>query len=652
MTFLAPALLALGVAAAVPVALHLFQRHQGPRVVFPAIRYLQRAERESAARLRLRQLLLLALRVLAVILIAAAAARPFLPVGGAGHHPTSVVIVLDNSLSTGAVVGDRRVLDHLKAAALATIAASGPDDRLWLVHAAEPWQPAVTGVPEEVALAVRAAEPSSTGADLVAQVERAGSILATESRDRAREIHLLSDLRATAFASPAAPRNGYPVLVMDPPVAVTANRAVTAVEINGGIPPRAGEPAALAATIAGFGPDGGAAADTVDVRLVMDGTVRAVTRAPVGTAATLPLPARGPGLVAGRVEIDGDALTADDRRHFAVDVRPAPIVELGAPAPFVEEALAVLADAGRIRLGRAGPGDVLIAPGGLGLEAVRRGVSVLVLPPASPLEVGATNQRLAAAGIPRRLGPPTAGEGRLAAEGSGLERVLYDARLRQAYPIEAAGVPGDTVLVRLRTGEPWAVAGPAEPGRYMILGSPLTPEAGTLPTSVAMLPLLDRAVNAWATDRVSDAEYHPGAVVTLPPGDSVLRPDGLRDEAADGVLYRLVQAGVYRVIRSDTVVAAFAVNAPAVASDVRRLEQAGVLRMFPGRDVSVVGPRTWERRIFTQRLGRDISIPLLLMAALLLLVEAALAAAGRRRVTRAPGVGSAAAEPAVTAEGR
>jgi hypothetical protein len=651
MTFLAPALLALGVAAAVPVALHLFQRHRGPRIVFPAIRYLQRAERESAARLRLRQLLLLALRVLAVILIAAAAARPFLPVGGAGHHPTSVVIVLDNSLSTGAVVGDRRVLDHLKHAALATIDAAGPDDRLWLIHAAEPWQPAVTGGPEDVALAVRAAEPSSTGADLVAQVERAGSILATESRDRAREIHLLSDLRATAFGRPAAPANGYPMLVLDPPVAVTGNRAVTAVEINGGIPPRAGEPATLAATIAGFGPDGGTDADTVDVRLVMDGTVRAVTRAPVGTVAALPLPARGPGLVAGRVEIDGDALTADDRRHFVVDVRPAPVVELGAPSPFVEEALAVLADAGRIRLGRAGPGDVLIAPGGLGLEAIRRGVSVLVLPPASPLEVGATNQRLAAAGIPRRLRPPTAGEARLAAEGSGLERVLADARLRQAYPIEAAGVPADSVLLRLRTGEPWAVAGPAEPGRYVILGSPLTPEAGTLPTSAAMLPLLDRAVSAWATDRVTDTEHHPGAVVTLPPGDSVLRPDGVRDEAGEGVIYRLVQPGLYRVIRSDTTVAAFAVNAPSTASDVRPLRGADLARMFPGRDVSVVGPRTWERRIFTQRLGRDIAIPLLLIAVLVLLVEAALAAAGRRPAPR-PGAGPAADGPAVAAEGR
>src|SRR5688572_12682009 len=103
MGFLAPALLFLGIAIAVPLILHLFQRQQGPRMVFPALRYLRRAEKENARRIRLRQFLLLALRVLALLILAAAAARPFIRTGGAGHVPTAVVFVLDNSLSSGAV---------------------------------------------------------------------------------------------------------------------------------------------------------------------------------------------------------------------------------------------------------------------------------------------------------------------------------------------------------------------------------------------------------------------------------------------------------------------------------------------------------------------------------------------------------------------
>ena len=93
MGFLNPLWLLLGAAVAVPLILHLLQRHQGPRVIFPAVRYLRRAEREHARKIKLRQLLLMLLRVAALALIAVAAARPFLRSGGAGHEPTAVVII-------------------------------------------------------------------------------------------------------------------------------------------------------------------------------------------------------------------------------------------------------------------------------------------------------------------------------------------------------------------------------------------------------------------------------------------------------------------------------------------------------------------------------------------------------------------------------
>src|SRR5688500_1116791 len=98
MGFLSPLLLLLAGAALVPLLLHLMHRRPGPRIDFPALRYLRRAQKESGRRVRLRQLLLLALRVAAVLLLALAAARPFLRTGASGHPPTDVVLVLDNSM--------------------------------------------------------------------------------------------------------------------------------------------------------------------------------------------------------------------------------------------------------------------------------------------------------------------------------------------------------------------------------------------------------------------------------------------------------------------------------------------------------------------------------------------------------------------------
>ncbi|MFI5243636.1 MAG: BatA domain-containing protein, partial [Gemmatimonadales bacterium] len=70
MSFLAPFALLLAAAAAVPLILHLLRRKSGEKVDFPALRYLLRAEREHKAELRLRNLILMLLRVFAVLALA------------------------------------------------------------------------------------------------------------------------------------------------------------------------------------------------------------------------------------------------------------------------------------------------------------------------------------------------------------------------------------------------------------------------------------------------------------------------------------------------------------------------------------------------------------------------------------------------------
>ena len=70
MGFLSPLLLLAGLAVAVPIALHLFQRHESRRISFPALRYLLLTERDHARRIRARQLLLLVLRAALILLVA------------------------------------------------------------------------------------------------------------------------------------------------------------------------------------------------------------------------------------------------------------------------------------------------------------------------------------------------------------------------------------------------------------------------------------------------------------------------------------------------------------------------------------------------------------------------------------------------------
>ena len=134
--FLHPWALAGLAAAAIPVLLHLLARREPPTVVFPAVRYLITTTREHQRRLKLQHLLLLLLRTLLIVALVLAAAGPTLPRSGvAGHAPSALVLVVDNSPSSGVVVAGAPRLAQLQAAARQVLARATPDDALWLLAA-------------------------------------------------------------------------------------------------------------------------------------------------------------------------------------------------------------------------------------------------------------------------------------------------------------------------------------------------------------------------------------------------------------------------------------------------------------------------------------------------------------------------------------
>jgi hypothetical protein len=104
--FLQPWVLLALPLAALPLLLHLIQRRDPPSVVFPAVRYLRQVSEEHQRRLRIRHLLLLLVRTALILLLVLAAANPTARTGGsATHAPTALVVILDNSPSSGAVRG-------------------------------------------------------------------------------------------------------------------------------------------------------------------------------------------------------------------------------------------------------------------------------------------------------------------------------------------------------------------------------------------------------------------------------------------------------------------------------------------------------------------------------------------------------------------
>lgn len=630
MSFLSPWFLLAAAAVAVPLALHLFHRHESRRVVFPALRYLLRTEREHARRIRLRQLLLLLLRCAVVVLLALAGARLVVAGRGAAHPPTAVVVILDNSLSSGRVLGEDRVLDRLRQAAVDGLADATAEDRVWVIRAGEPWDVAVPGTPDEARVRIRTTELSGARGDLESALRRARRLVADADMP-AGEVHLVSDLQASAFdPSPPPPddaADAVPVLVwagLDAPEA--GNRYLLEAAVGGGLPPLANRRTEIAVTLAGGDPDAG----EVAVRLFVDGRVRGAAAVRPGASAVLPVGPFPPGWVEGYVEADPDALRDDDRRWFAVPVRPPPAVALtGDAGVFVASALDVLVDAGRAATASPSAADILLAPAGAGMDAAP-GARRVVLAPADPALLPAVNRRLADAGLSWRFRSDEGG-GEAGVAENAVPVDLESVRVRERYLLEAPAGAAGTVLARLSDGSPWIVAVEGARAPVLLVGSPLDDRASTLPVDAAMVPLVEWMVTGWGAGGVRPPT-RVGEALPLPSAATeVETPDGTR-LAVDGSLeLRTTRlAGVYRAFRGDSLLELLAVNPPVRESLLEPLAE-DAMEARVGELTWVDDQRRWPRETFTRRQGYESWRILLAVALALLLLETWIAASGGHR---------------------
>jgi hypothetical protein len=129
MNFLSPAFLWALPLIAVPVLVHFFNRRQRDVIRWGAMEFLLASATPRRRFLRLRDLLLMLIRIAVVLFIIAALAQPMLSLNWIGASgPRDVVIVLDDSLSTARKLGGGTVFDREIDEAARLIAQLGPAD--------------------------------------------------------------------------------------------------------------------------------------------------------------------------------------------------------------------------------------------------------------------------------------------------------------------------------------------------------------------------------------------------------------------------------------------------------------------------------------------------------------------------------------------
>lgn len=590
-TFAAPWALAGLALAAVPLILHLLARREPPTVVFPATRYLAQAAREHQRRLQLQHLLLLVVRTLLIVALVLAAAGPSRPGGAVGSHaPAALVLVIDNSLSSGAVRAGVPVLDALKDGARAALARATPDDRLWLLTADGV---ARSGSATELRRAVDALEPDPRRLDLGQALSQAGRVL--QGADRPGEVLVLTDLQRSALGGGDLPAAAA---ILRPAGPAIPNAGVLA--LDAGVQPWSADGHAVGVVLAGTGQG------SRPVTVSFAGREPHQLLIPIGGQGTTRVPSPGPGWWLLDARLDPDELRADDRRVAGVRVTPPARVAWQPGDRYLATAAQVLAQNGRISPG----GDVTL--GTLG-----RGASV-VLPPEDPAAVGALNRALAARGSRWRFGDPDVTP-TTTDSGAWVGRVRITRRHRLTF---AGGAARDVLATA--GGEPWLVRS----GSVLLLGSRLDPDWTVLPLAAGFVPFVDALVNRAARGELVSLNGAPGDPVPLPDRVTTVASGPDRWPVEGGASFRPVQPGLYFLIADRDTVGTLAANPDPRESDLTPASDAEVLGLWPG--VRLADLADAGRVAFAAGARRDLRGPLLWLAALLLLADLGLAGYRRR----------------------
>ncbi|MEX2178120.1 MAG: BatA domain-containing protein [Gemmatimonadaceae bacterium] len=682
MGVLAPAFFAGLAAIAIPILVHLIHRERKETVAFPSLMFLRKVPYRSVRRQKLRHLLLLALRVLAIALVVFAFSRPFLdrPVAPSAGAPDGreVVLLLDRSFSMG--YGSR--WDRAIATARAIASEARATDRISLVTfgatASQLTDP--SGGAERVRSVLSTLQPTSEPTRFAAGFRMAGQILSASDLPR-KEIVLISDFHRFGWTPndevTLPPR--ATVRSVDVSRGETEDMAITGVAVA-----RRQDGSRVRAAVTARATNLGQRARTVNATLELAGRTvetKTVTVLPRATAqvvfTAMPVAAAPTRAV---VRLAPDSQPMNDAFFFTVaEESGASAIIVEPPRPranqslYLSRALAVADDPPvRVDLTSALPaagvrGRSLIVlneadlPGGAAGEAIRARVTegaILLVVPGERGMVGLTPAWTDA--LPARVGAMTD-----RAEGGRWASVDFSSALFEPFAVGRADFSSVTVtryrqltpatanaqiIARLDDGSPLLIDRPYGDGRIMVFALSLDAHWTDLPFHPLWVPLMHQLARRSIAGSEARSWFTLPHVLDLSREGTVTveSPSGARTRVAQDStrpMVELLERGFYEIRGGGTALGAgrpVAVNVDLAESDLSHFDPAELVAAITARGQrGAVASEPAEFTGTAQELERRQAIwwYLLLAALILLGAETLLANRLSRRPVEQPATG-------------
>jgi hypothetical protein len=333
MSFLNPLLLLAALGISLPILAHLLNRFQVQHTEWAAMQFLNRSVRVRSRQIKLRDLLLLILRCLALLLLAFALARPawdktsWFP----GERRAGVVIAIDSSFSMGhGAEGATRFDEAIKRVDVIR-EKMAPGDPITLVMMGGDQQVVLRNMAydaDRFEEAIANLSASSGTMDLVNEPKRIAELVADMEAPQ-KEVYLITDAQAADWKQPSA-RLREALADLDTQAGVFVvpvrggddNLAVTDLELVAGVL-RKGTTARYRATVRNCGTT---PASNIALQCRVDGVEidrKVIPLIAPGDSETVSLfvPFHNAGAARITAEITGDPLDADNVRRTVAVVR-------------------------------------------------------------------------------------------------------------------------------------------------------------------------------------------------------------------------------------------------------------------------------------------------------------------------------------------
>jgi len=204
MTFLNPAVLFGLIAASIPVIIHLLNLRKLKKIEFSSLMFLKELQRNKIRKIKIKQWIILLLRVLIILFLVFAFARPTIQSislsGVASSAKTSAVFIFDDTFSMNVINKNGSYFNQFKniSLSLLDILQEGDDAAIIRVSGREEENPALTTNISQLKKEVNDLNTSYIHGSLNQAIVQAARLL-EESKNFNKEIYILSDMQKSSL---------------------------------------------------------------------------------------------------------------------------------------------------------------------------------------------------------------------------------------------------------------------------------------------------------------------------------------------------------------------------------------------------------------------------------------------------------------------